>query len=64
MEKNGKISMACTYCQKPAVKDTFPPVCEDHRMVKKSSKDSPKTLRELEVKDGKDGTDGGRPGKE
>jgi len=48
MIKNGK-HLQCTYCEKTALQDTDPPVCEEHqKLKKKASKKEPKTLRELD----------------
>lgn len=49
MIKQSNKGIPCTYCDKKAIKDTDPPVCEEHKkMNKKASKDL--TLKELEVK--------------
>ena len=52
MIKNGK-HLQCTYCEKTALQDTDPPVCEEHNKMKKKSSKSPKTLRELDAKGAK-----------
>lgn len=55
MDKTGKLNIPCTYCEKDALPDSDPPVCEEHaKMVKKASKDEARTLKELETKDGHD----------
>ena len=51
MEKTGKENIPCTYCQKDALPNTDPPVCEDHLLDKRASEDEePKTLKELEAR--------------
>ena len=49
MIKNGK-HIQCTYCEKPALQDTDPPVCEEHAKLKKKASKTPKTLKELDSK--------------
>ena len=53
MDKTSKLNIPCTYCEKNALPDTDPPVCEEHaRLVKKASKKGARTLKELETRDG------------
>lgn len=49
MIKNGK-HIQCTYCEKTALQDTDPPVCEEHAKLKKKASKSPRTLKELASK--------------
>ena len=50
MIKNGK-HIQCTYCEKTALQDTEPPVCEEHaKLKKKAGKKQAKTLKELDSK--------------
>ena len=39
MDKNGKLGMRCTYCERPAVPDTDPPVCSEHADMDKTASD-------------------------
>ena len=48
MIKNGKF-LQCTYCEKQALPDTEPPVCEEHNKLQKKASDKPKTLKELDA---------------
>lgn len=54
MEKKGKEGIVCTYCDKPAIPDTDPPVCADCQMIHKEAQDaaqesepSSRSLKEL-----------------
>ena len=49
MIKNGKF-LQCTYCQKQALPNTEPPVCEEHNKLRKKAS-HPKTLKELDSVD-------------
>ena len=50
MRKNSAEGIQCTYCDKPALPETEPPVCEEHvKMKKQASKKEPETLKELET---------------
>ena len=49
MIKNGKY-IQCTYCEKTALQETDPPVCEEHAKLKKKASKTPKTLKELDSK--------------
>lgn len=50
MKKISNQNMVCTYCDKDAIQDTNPPVCEEHINIgKKATED--KTLKELENED-------------
>lgn len=46
LKKNGKF-LPCTYCDKTALPDTDPPVCEEHKKIKKKASKG-KTIKELE----------------
>ena len=48
MIKNGKF-LQCTYCEKQALPNTEPPVCEEHNKLDKKAASQPKTLKELDV---------------
>lgn len=49
MIKQSNKGIPCTYCDNKAIPDTDPPVCEEHKdLKKKATKDI--TLKELEVK--------------
>lgn len=51
MDKNSAEHIPCTYCEKDALPDTYPPVCEEHKNIKKASADDePTTLKELGTK--------------
>ena len=51
MYKHSSENIPCTYCEKDALPDTFPPVCEEHKNIKKASADDePATLKELNTK--------------
>lgn len=52
MIKNGK-HLQCTYCEKTALQDTDPPVCEEYNKLKKKSSKKPKTLKELDAQGAK-----------
>jgi hypothetical protein len=50
MRKNSAEGIQCAYCDKPALPETEPPVCEEHvKMKKQASKKEPETLKELET---------------
>lgn len=53
MEKRSNVGIPCTYCDKDAILNTDPPVCEDHLTVRKeaSADSSPDTLKELAATD-------------
>lgn len=51
MDKNSAEHVPCTYCDKDAIPETYPPVCEEHKNIKQASDDSePSTLKELGTK--------------
>lgn len=50
MQKDSAENKACTYCDRDAVPDTYPPVCEEHLHMKQASGKST-TLKELDVQD-------------
>ena len=53
MDKTGKLNIPCTYCDKDALPDSDPPVCEEHaRLAKQAAKKEAEALKELEIKDG------------
>lgn len=53
MEKKGKEGIVCTYCDKPALPDTDPPVCIECESMHKHASTEPateteqRTLKEL-----------------
>ena len=47
LKKQGNKRVPCTYCDEIALPDTYPPVCEKHRKIKKKAS-AQKTLKELE----------------
>lgn len=50
MRKVSSEQIPCTYCEKQALPNTDPPVCEEHEKLKKSATDEEqKTLKELEA---------------
>lgn len=52
MDKNSSENKPCTYCDAEAIPGTYPPVCEEHKNVKKASEnEEPSTLKELENSD-------------
>lgn len=50
MEKISSQNKVCTYCERPALPDTYPPVCEEHLHSKTASEDG-STLKELDTAD-------------
>lgn len=51
MDKHSSENIPCTYCENDALPDTYPPVCEEHKNIKKASAaDEPSTLKELNTK--------------
>ena len=52
MEKTGKLNIPCTYCDKDALPDTDPPVCEEHLNMQKNAHMAGATLKELETRKG------------
>ena len=51
MAKHSSENIPCTYCENDALPDTYPPVCEEHKNIKKASADDePSTLKELNTK--------------
>lgn len=49
MEKCSAVKKVCTYCDKDALPDTDPPVCEEHKNMKTASEEAT-TLKELDAK--------------
>ena len=50
MDKKSNENIPCTYCDRDALPNTDPPVCEIHAkepVVKEASEDKPDTLKEL-----------------
>lgn len=39
MDKKGTDGIRCVFCGKLALKDTYPPVCEDHLELNKTASD-------------------------
>lgn len=50
LEKNSAENKVCTYCDRDALPDTYPPVCEEHIHTKQAAGEAT-TLKELETKD-------------
>lgn len=61
MRKNSSVGAVCTYCDKPALPDTYPPVCEEcqesHKQLSKEATEKAgdkepevKSLKELQTK--------------
>lgn len=50
MQKDSAENKVCTYCDRDAVPDTYPPVCEEHLHTKQAS-GKITTLKELDVQD-------------
>lgn len=46
MDKNGKMGIQCTYCDRLALQDTDPPVCSDHKDLEKTAAEM-HTLKEV-----------------
>jgi hypothetical protein len=53
MDKNSSQGKPCSKCNKEALPNTDPPVCEDHLLNKQASEDGAEagTLKELDAKD-------------
>ena len=50
MIKTGKMGIKCTYCDAEALPDTEPPVCEEHKELRKEASAEATTLKELQNK--------------
>ena len=49
LKKQSNKRVPCTYCEEIAIPNTYPPVCEKHRKVRKKASEQ-MTLKELETK--------------
>lgn len=52
MRKISSEGIPCTYCGKPALPGTEPPVCKEHFEMRKNASADPSTLKELSTDDG------------